>query len=127
MLAHLAQEYVAVLNLGEDFVRPNSGIGHPGMQAPFGIYETRDGGYVSIAMSPFKTLYEMLEAPQLAVYDDLKTLFDKRDEVWRRSTPRRGSSPPRSCWSGCSPSTSGAPRSRTSARRRKTRRSSTWA
>jgi crotonobetainyl-CoA:carnitine CoA-transferase CaiB-like acyl-CoA transferase len=82
LLAHLNQEYVAVLNLGEDFVRPNSGIGHPGMQAPFGVYETRDGGYVSIAMSPFKTLYETLEAPQLAVYDDLKTLFDKRDEVF---------------------------------------------
>jgi crotonobetainyl-CoA:carnitine CoA-transferase CaiB-like acyl-CoA transferase len=84
MLAHLAQEYVGVLNLGEDFVRPNSGIGHPGMQAPFGIYETRDGGYVSIAMSPFKTLYEVLAAPQLAVYDDLETLFAKRDEVWEK-------------------------------------------
>lgn len=84
MLAHLAQEYVAVLNLGQDLVRPNSGIGHPGMQAPFGIYETRDGKYVSIAMSPFKTLYETLEAPQLAVYDDLTTLFDKRDEVWEK-------------------------------------------
>ncbi|MET0599623.1 MAG: CaiB/BaiF CoA-transferase family protein [Mesorhizobium sp.] len=84
MLAHLNQEYVAVLNLGEDFVRPSSGIGHPGMQAPFGIYETSDGGYVSIAMSPFKTLYEVLEAPQLAVYDDLKTLFDKRDEVFEK-------------------------------------------
>lgn len=82
MLAHLGQEYCAVLNLGEDFVRPNSGIGHPGMQAPFGIYETRDHRYVSIAMSPFKTLYETLEAPQLAVYDDLSTLFAKRDEVW---------------------------------------------
>ncbi|MER9847421.1 CoA transferase [Mesorhizobium sp. M0106] len=82
MLAHLNQEYVAVLNLGEDFVRPNSGIGHPGMQAPFGVYEAKDGGYVSIAMSPFKTLYEVLEAPQLAVYDDLKTLFDRRDEVF---------------------------------------------
>ena len=72
MLAHLAQEFVGVLNLGEDFVRPNSGIGHPGMQAPFGIYETRDGHYVSIAMSPYKTLYETLEAPHLAVYDDLE-------------------------------------------------------
>ncbi|WP_421723136.1 CaiB/BaiF CoA transferase family protein [Bauldia sp.] len=81
MLAHLAQEYVAVLNLGEDLERPMSGIGHPGMQAPFGIYETKDG-YVSIAMSPFKTLYEVLEAPELAVYDDLETLYDKRDEVW---------------------------------------------
>ncbi|MCP4383697.1 MAG: CoA transferase [Hyphomicrobiales bacterium] len=83
MLAHLAQEYVAVLNLGEDLERPKSGIGHPGIQAPFGIYETRDG-HVSIAMSPFKTLYEALEAPQLAVYDDLETLFDKRDEVWEK-------------------------------------------
>jgi crotonobetainyl-CoA:carnitine CoA-transferase CaiB-like acyl-CoA transferase len=84
MLAHLGQEYCAVLNLGEDFVRPNSGIGHPGMQAPFGIYETREGGYVSIAMSPYKTLYETLEAPHLAVYDDLETLFAKRDEVWEK-------------------------------------------
>jgi crotonobetainyl-CoA:carnitine CoA-transferase CaiB-like acyl-CoA transferase len=84
MLAHLGQEFVAVLNLGEDFVRPESGIGHPGMQAPFGVYETRDGHYVSIAMSPFKTLIETLEAPQLAVYDDLTTLFAKRDEVWQK-------------------------------------------
>lgn len=84
MLAHLGQEFVGVLNLGQDFVRPNSGIGHPGMQAPFGVYETSDGGFVSIAMSPFKTLYETLGAPQLAVYDDLETLFKKRDEVWEK-------------------------------------------
>ncbi len=64
-------------------MRPNSGIGHPGMQAPFGIYATTDG-WVSIAMSPFKTLVEALDAPELAVYDDLKTLFDKRDEVWEK-------------------------------------------
>jgi crotonobetainyl-CoA:carnitine CoA-transferase CaiB-like acyl-CoA transferase len=83
MIAHQAQEYVAVLNLGEDLVRPSSGIGHPGMQAPFGIYATKDG-YVSIAMSPFKTLYETLGAPQLAVYDDLTTLYEKRDEVWEK-------------------------------------------
>lgn len=82
MMAHLNQEYVAVLNLGEDFRRPNSGIGHPGIQAPFGIYETRDGQYVSIAMSPFHVLYGVLEAPHLAEYDDLGVLYDKRDEVW---------------------------------------------
>lgn len=83
MIAHLAQEYVSVLNLGEDFKRPNSGIGHPGMYAPFGIYETKDG-YVSIAMSPFKTLYDVLEAPHLAVYDDFDTLYAKRDEIWEK-------------------------------------------
>jgi crotonobetainyl-CoA:carnitine CoA-transferase CaiB-like acyl-CoA transferase len=35
-------------------------------------------------MSPFRTLYETLGAPALAVYDDLKTLYDKRDEVWEK-------------------------------------------
>ena len=84
MLAHMAQEYVAVLNLGEDLKRPNSGIGHPGMQAPFGIYGTADGGHISIAMSPFRTLYTTLDAPHLAEYDDLTTLYDKRDEVWEK-------------------------------------------
>jgi crotonobetainyl-CoA:carnitine CoA-transferase CaiB-like acyl-CoA transferase len=82
LMAHLNQEYVAVLNLGQDFVRPNSGIGHPGMQAPFGIYQARDGLYLSIAMSPFKVLYTVLDAPHLAALDDMKTLFDRRDEVW---------------------------------------------
>ena len=84
MMAHLNQEYVAVLNLNEDFVRPNSGIGHPGIQAPFGIYKTRDGQYISIAMSSWPVLYTTLEAPQLAVYDNLETLFAKRDEVWEK-------------------------------------------
>jgi crotonobetainyl-CoA:carnitine CoA-transferase CaiB-like acyl-CoA transferase len=82
LMAHLNQEYVAVLNLGHDFVRPNSGIGHPGIQAPFGIYQARDGLYLSIAMSPFKVLYTVLDAPHLAAYDDLTTLYDQRDKVW---------------------------------------------
>jgi crotonobetainyl-CoA:carnitine CoA-transferase CaiB-like acyl-CoA transferase len=82
MLAHLAQEYVAVLNLGLDFQRPNSGIGHPGMDAPFGIYATQDNRFVSIAMSPFRTLLQALNAPHLAQYDDKKVLYDRRDEVW---------------------------------------------
>ncbi len=82
LMAHLNQEYVAVLNLGEDFVRPNSGIGHPGIQAPFGIYQARDGLYLSIAMSPFKVLYTILDAPHLAAFDDLTTLYDQRDKVW---------------------------------------------
>ncbi len=82
MMAHLLQEYVTVLNLGRDFERPASGIGHPGAIAPFGIYETKDG-HVSIAMSPFATLVEVLKAPELLVYDDPAALYDKRDEVWR--------------------------------------------
>ncbi len=81
MMAHLNQEYVTVLNLDQDFERPDSGIGHPGMDAPFGIYQTRDG-FISIAMSPFTTLVETLQAESLMQYNDPQVLFDKRDEIW---------------------------------------------
>ncbi|MEO0532185.1 MAG: protein kinase, partial [Planctomycetota bacterium] len=43
MLAHQNQEMVTALAFGEDFQRPSSGIGHPGMDAPFGTYPTADG------------------------------------------------------------------------------------
>jgi len=82
LLAHQAQELMSVLNLEENFERPCSGIAHPGMDAPFGIYETADG-YVTVAMSPFSTLIQILEAPELARFDNPKRLFEERDEVHR--------------------------------------------
>ena len=84
LMAHLNQEYVSVLNLGRNFERPKSGIGHPGAEAPFGIYATRDGRYVSIAMSPFRHLMETLEADHLLTYDSPDQLFAKRDEIWEK-------------------------------------------
>lgn len=83
MLAHQNQEMVMAMNFGEDFQRPNSGIGHPGMDAPFGTYPTQDG-WVTIAMSPFKTLVGILGNDDLLAYDDPGILFDKRDDVWRK-------------------------------------------
>lgn len=53
MLAHQGQEMLMAMNFGQDFKRPNSGIGHPGMDAPFGVYPTSDG-WVTIAMSPLQ-------------------------------------------------------------------------
>lgn len=82
LMAHLNQEYVSVLNLGRDFERPSSGIGHPGAEAPFGIYATRDGKFVSIAMSPFRQLMLTLGAEHLLHYDSPDQLFAKRDEIW---------------------------------------------
>ena len=83
MLAHQGQEMLMAMNFNEDFKRPNSGIGHPGMDAPFGVYPTSDG-WVTIAMSPFAKLVGVLGDESLLVYNDPKTLFDKRDEVWER-------------------------------------------
>ncbi|TCR63136.1 CaiB/BaiF CoA-transferase family protein [Bosea sp. BK604] len=83
LLAHQGQEMLAALNFGRDFVRPKSGIGHPGMDAPFGVYPTSDG-WVTIAMSPFARLVGVLGDDSLLAYDDPKLLFDKRDEIWER-------------------------------------------
>ncbi len=83
VLAHQNQEMVMAMNFNEDFKRPDSGIGHPGVDAPFGTYPTRDG-WVTIAMSPYKTLVGVLGNDELMVYDDPATLFDKRDEIWRK-------------------------------------------
>lgn len=77
------------MSAGEDFERPCSGIGHPGMDAPFGTYPTRDG-WVTIAMSPFRKLVEVLGAPGLLVYDDPATLYRDRDEIWRRLAAETG-------------------------------------
>jgi crotonobetainyl-CoA:carnitine CoA-transferase CaiB-like acyl-CoA transferase len=83
LLQHQNQEMVWVMNFGENLERPKSSIGHPGMDAPFGIYPTSDG-WVTIAMSPYKKLIGVLGRPELLVYDDPKTLFDKRDEIWEK-------------------------------------------
>ena len=83
MLAHQGQEMLMAMNFDEDFERPNSGIGHPGMDAPFGVYPTSDG-WVTIAMSPFAKLVGVLGDDSLLAYNDPKTLFDKRDEVWEK-------------------------------------------
>ena len=83
MLAHQGQEMLMAMNFNEDFQRPESGIGHPGMDAPFGVYPTADG-WVTVAMSPFKRLIEVLDANELLQYDDPQRLFDQRDEVWEK-------------------------------------------
>jgi len=83
LLAHQGQEMLAALNFERDFVRPRSGIGHPGMDAPFGVYPTADG-WVTIAMSPFRKLVGILGDDSLLAYDDPKLLFEQRDEIWER-------------------------------------------
>ena len=83
MLAHQGQEILMAVNFDEDFKRPNSGIGHPGMDAPFGVYPTSDG-WVTIAMSPFRRLVGVLGDDSLLAYDDPRLLFEKRDEIWEK-------------------------------------------
>ena len=83
MLAHQGQEMLMAMNFQQDFQRPSSGIGHPGMDAPFGVYPTTDG-WVTIAMSPYKRLVSVLGDDSLLAYDHPKDLFEKRDEIWEK-------------------------------------------
>ena len=87
MLAHQGQEMLMAMNFGQDFQRPNSGIGHPGIDAPFGVYPTSDG-WVTIAMSPYARLVGVLGDDSLLSYDQPDTLFDKRDEIWAKLAER---------------------------------------
>lgn len=82
-IAFQMQDYFTIQNMGVQFERPESGIGHPGNPAPFGTYKTKDG-YLAIAMNPFAKLVEALGDPSLLVYNDSQVLFDKRDEIYYR-------------------------------------------
>jgi crotonobetainyl-CoA:carnitine CoA-transferase CaiB-like acyl-CoA transferase len=88
LLQHQLQEFVAVLNLNQEFERPNSGVGHPGSGAPFGIYKTKDN-YITIAVASLEDLSEILEdeglkkyseGPSGAMGSDLQ--IKKRDEIF---------------------------------------------
>ncbi len=88
LLQHQLQEFVAVLNLDQEFERPDSGVGHPGSGAPFGIYKTKDD-YITIAVASLEVLSEILgddelkkysEGPSGAMGSDLQ--IKKRDEIF---------------------------------------------
>ena len=88
LLQHQLQEFVAVLNLNQEFERPESGVGHPGSGAPFGIYKTKDD-YITIAVASLEDLSEILndedlkkysEGPSGAMGSDLQ--IKKRDEIF---------------------------------------------
>ena len=88
LLQHQLQEFVAVLNLNQEFERPDSGVGHPGSGAPFGIYKTKDD-YITIAVASLEDLSEILgdqdlkkysQGPSGAMGSDLQ--ITKRDEIF---------------------------------------------
>ena len=90
LLQHELQEFVAVLNLNQEFERAESGIGHPGTAAPFGVFKTKDG-YLSIAIATLELLAEVLkdETISLNYKDDgpkgafgSEIQFTKRDEIF---------------------------------------------
>jgi len=90
-LAHQGQELLFAMTLGRRFERPASGIAHPGMPAPFGVYRTSDG-WMTIAMNPVERLAELLALPALAACD-AQRLWDERDAIHGLIEARTASAP----------------------------------
>jgi crotonobetainyl-CoA:carnitine CoA-transferase CaiB-like acyl-CoA transferase len=81
-IALQCQELAAFMNMSERFERSEAGIGGAWLSAPFGVYRTSDG-HIAIAMASLATIGELLELPELAVFDDDGRAYDERDDVYR--------------------------------------------
>jgi CoA:oxalate CoA-transferase len=53
---------------------------HAYLGAPYGIYATADG-HLALAMGSIPVLGELLDCPELLVYQERQTWFDQRDEI----------------------------------------------
>lgn len=83
MLAFMNQELATVLNTEVHIERPNSGIGLPFLDAPYGVYQCKDG-YITIAMNDFIKLCTVLGSDELKVYDTEKKRYSHRDEIFEK-------------------------------------------
>ena len=68
------------LTLNQEFERPDSGVGHPGSGAPFGIYKTKDD-YITIAVASLEDLSEILEDENLK--NIVKDLVEQWDLIFK--------------------------------------------
>ena len=83
VLAFQQQELTVYLNHGEELVRPEENIGHPGLTGPAGVYPTADG-YLLLAMFPCPRLGAILGVDWLDEYDSNEKMYRDRDEIYRK-------------------------------------------
>lgn len=81
VMALQQQELTAYFNHHELPERPAGNVGHPGITAPCGVYETGDG-HLLLSMVPCPKLGEILEVDWLARYDTNDKMLAARDEVY---------------------------------------------
>ena len=68
--------------------RPREALGSTYHPAPYGVYETKDSGYIVLSLSPIKAIRQALGGPEeLAPYEDPKLALHKREEIRRALGP----------------------------------------
>lgn len=82
MMAIQQQELTVFFNQKELPGRPVENVGHPGITAPCGVYETQDG-HMLLAMISCPLLGEILDVDWLNNYDTNEKMYAARDEVHR--------------------------------------------
>ena len=74
------EQFTCFLNDGERQPRRHAiGNANPYQPAPYGIYEASDG-YFACAMAPLSTIAELLDAPEIAAFDQGEA-FDRLDDI----------------------------------------------
>lgn len=81
VMAIQQQELTAWLNNDVPMDRPAGNVGHPGITAPCGVYETSNG-YLLLSMVPCPKLGEILGVDWLNRFDDNDKMYAARDEVY---------------------------------------------
>ena len=87
-LAAQCQEAVVHLNNFPRWERSAAGITQPWIGAPYGIYPTSDG-HLALAMNSLRALGELLDLPDVALYEgNPQGAFTERDLIKRRLEER---------------------------------------
>ena len=81
MMALQQQEFTAWLNNKVPMERPGGNVGHPGITAPCGVYETQDG-FLLLSMVACPKLGGILEVDWLDEFDNNDKMYAARDEVY---------------------------------------------
>ncbi len=83
----LQLEPVSYFLNGGKLERPREPLASTFHEAPYGVYETKDG-YIVLSLSPIKVIREALGGPpELAPYEDRKLAMEKREEIRRALDP----------------------------------------
>jgi crotonobetainyl-CoA:carnitine CoA-transferase CaiB-like acyl-CoA transferase len=85
MLTLATQEITLYFNTGSEPERSATGIGHPCVGAPMGVYRTRDG-YIVVAMMPLGKIAELVGIEGFEGSDS-RNMLENRDEVKRKLEP----------------------------------------
>lgn len=75
------QEITTYLNSGVVPKRTSYRAPHPWIPAPYNVYRTSDGGYVTIGYAPLPVLGELFDDDRLRVLTDWGDGFDQKDEA----------------------------------------------